>query len=67
MDREIDAWTTVDLSASYDFAENSFVQLSIENAFDEEPPLALATGANVDFFNHDSMGRFIALRLHVAY
>lgn len=67
VDREIDAWTTVDLSASYDFAENSFIQLSVENVFDEDPPLALATGSNVDFFNHDSMGRFVALRLNTAF
>jgi outer membrane receptor protein involved in Fe transport len=67
VDREIDAWTTVDLSASYDFAEDSFIQLSVENVFDEEPPLALATGANVDFYNHDTMGRFVTLRINKAF
>ncbi|MEM8985227.1 MAG: TonB-dependent receptor [Pseudomonadota bacterium] len=59
----VDSWTTVDLSAIYDLGESSFVQLSVQNVFDEEPPLALGTGANVDFFNHDSLGRFVTLRL----
>ncbi|MEL6662291.1 MAG: TonB-dependent receptor [Pseudomonadota bacterium] len=59
---EIDSWTVFDLSVSYDIDDTTFVQLAVDNLFDEDPPLALGTGANVDFFNHNSLGRFVTLR-----
>lgn len=64
---EVDAWTVFDLSVSYDLSDRSFIQLSIDNLLDEEPPLALATGANVDFYNHDSLGRFVTVRYRHAF
>jgi outer membrane receptor protein involved in Fe transport len=64
---DVDSWLTFDASISYDYAENSFIQLSIDNLFDNDPPLALATGANVDHFNHDTMGRFVTLRVGHAF
>jgi outer membrane receptor protein involved in Fe transport len=64
---DVDSWITFDASVSYDYAENSFIQLSIDNIFDQDPPIALATGANVDHFNHDSLGRFITLRVGHAF
>ena len=64
---DVDDWTVFDFSVSYDYAENSFIQLSVDNLFDEEPPLALGTSANVDFYNHDSLGRFITLRINHAF
>lgn len=64
---DVDDWTVFDLSVSYDYGENSFVQLAVDNIFDEEPPLALGTSANVDFFNHDSLGRFVTLRVSQAF
>jgi iron complex outermembrane recepter protein len=64
---DVEAWTVFDASVSYDYGKNSFVRLSVDNILDEEPPLALATGANVDHFNHDSMGRFITLRVGHAF
>lgn len=64
---DVDSWLTFDASVSYDYAENSFIQLSIDNIFDNDPPLALATGANVDHFNHDSLGRFITVRVGHAF
>jgi outer membrane receptor protein involved in Fe transport len=64
---DVDDWLTFDASVSYDYGENSFIQLSIDNLFDEDPPLALGTGANVDHFNHSSLGRFITLRVGHAF
>ena len=34
----------------------------VKNLFDEEPPLVLGSGSNVDQINHNSMGRYITLR-----
>ncbi len=62
-DVKVDDWTVWDISASYDFSDDSYAQLTVRNLTDEEPPLVLGTGANVDHINHDSMGRFITLRL----
>ena len=64
---DVGAWTVFDASVSYDYGENSFIQLTVDNLFDEDPPLALGTGANVDQFNHDSLGRFITLRVGHAF
>lgn len=60
---DVDSWLVYDFDVSYDFAENSFIQLNVRNIFDEEPPLVLGTGANVDHINHDSLGRFVTLRI----
>ena len=30
--------------------------------FDEEPPEVLGLSSNVDYINHDSMGRYVTLR-----
>ncbi|MGB3627085.1 MAG: TonB-dependent receptor [Henriciella sp.] len=64
---DVDEWTVFDFSVSYDYAEHSFIQLSVDNLFDEAPPLALGTSANVDFYNHDSLGRFVTLRINHAF
>ena len=64
---DVEAWTVFNASVSYDFLENSFVQLTVDNVFDEDPPLALGTGANVDHFNHNSLGRFVTLRFGHAF
>ncbi|MEM8617753.1 MAG: TonB-dependent receptor, partial [Pseudomonadota bacterium] len=64
---DVDSWLTFNASVSYDYGENSFVQLTIDNLFDEDPPLALGTSANVDHFNHNSLGRFITLRVGHAF
>ncbi len=60
---EVDAWTIFDLSVSYDVSENTWLRVKVDNLFDEDPPRALATGDNVDFYNHNSLGRFITVRL----
>ncbi|AOS98384.1 Colicin I receptor precursor [Microbulbifer aggregans] len=64
---EVDSWTVFDLSLSRDFNNGSYASLRINNLLDEEPPLVLGTGANVDHFNHSSMGRFMTLRYSYAF
>jgi len=64
---DVEAWTVFDASLSYDFLENSFIRLTVDNLFDQDPPLALGTGANVDHFNHDSLGRFVTVRVGHAF
>ncbi|KUJ84429.1 TonB-dependent receptor [Microbulbifer flavimaris] len=64
---EVDAWTVFDLSLSRDFNNGSYASLRVNNLLDEEPPLVLGTGANVDHFNHSSMGRFVTLRYSYAF
>lgn len=60
---EVDDYLTFDLSVSYDFAEDSFIQLSVRNLLDEDPPRVLGSSANVDLFNHDLIGRYATLRV----
>ncbi|WP_346836771.1 TonB-dependent receptor [Microbulbifer sp. SAOS-129_SWC] len=66
-DVEVDAWTIFNLNISRDFADGSYASLRVNNLTDKAPPLVLGTGANVDHFNHDSMGRFVSLRYVYAF
>ena len=59
----VDNFITFDLSVSYDFGDDSFVQLSVRNLLDEDPPRVLGSGSNVDLFNHDLVGRYATLRV----
>ncbi|MBX7483816.1 TonB-dependent receptor plug domain-containing protein [Qipengyuania qiaonensis] len=65
LDREyfVDDYVTFDLSVSYDFAEDSFIQLAVRNVFDADPPRVLGASANVDLFNHDLIGRYATVRV----
>jgi len=60
--RKVPSWTTYNFSASYDFANKSYVQLNVNNILDEEPNFVYGSGANVDYSNSDIMGRFINVR-----
>lgn len=60
---QVDDYVTFDLSVSYDFAPDSFIQLSVRNIFDEDPPRVLGASANVDLFNHDLIGRYATIRV----
>lgn len=60
-DVEVDKWLVFDLSVNRDFSNGSWLSLRVNNLLDEEPPLVLGTSANVDHFNHNSMGRFYTL------
>ncbi len=59
----VDEFITFDLSASYDFLPNSFVQLTVRNLFDAQSPRVLGSGSNVDLFNHDLIGRYATVRV----
>lgn len=60
-DREVPSWIEWRLSVGYELSKNSYLRLGIQNLFDNEAPLAYGTSANVDHFNHDTMGRFYRL------
>jgi outer membrane receptor protein involved in Fe transport len=62
-DVEVDSWLTFDASLRYDFSDKTFGSLTVRNLTDEEPPLVLGTSANVDHINHDTLGRFITVRV----
>lgn len=59
----VDASFTLDGSISYDFSEDSYIQLNVRNLLDETPPRVLGSSANVDLYNHDLIGRFATVRL----
>ena len=60
--RDVGSWTTLNLNLSYDFENQSYVQLNIRNLLDEEPNRVFGSAANVDYANTDIMGRFFTLR-----
>ncbi|TQV75488.1 TonB-dependent receptor [Aliikangiella marina] len=59
--RKIPAWLEWRLSVGYEINQDAHLRLSIDNLLDEDAPLAYGTSANVDHFNHDTMGRFFRL------
>ncbi|MEO1038744.1 MAG: TonB-dependent receptor [Pseudomonadota bacterium] len=64
---DVDSWFVTDLNLSYDFAENTFVQLNVRNVFDEDPPRVLGSGSNVDLINHNALGRYVTVRLRYGF
>jgi iron complex outermembrane recepter protein len=67
----VDSYLTVDTTFSYDFAGGAFTDglraaLSIQNVFDEEPPLVLNGGSSsiqFDPTNASALGRLISLQM----
>ncbi|RUO39417.1 TonB-dependent receptor [Pseudidiomarina aestuarii] len=59
--RQVPSWTKVNAHVGYDVSRDLTLRLSIENLFDREAPTAFGTSANVDHYNHDTMGRFYRL------
>ncbi|KZX53401.1 TonB-dependent receptor [Halioglobus sp. HI00S01] len=59
---DVDSWTVFDLNLYYDVNEHNYLQLTVRNMFDEEPPEVLGLSSNVDYINHDSLGRYVTLR-----
>lgn len=57
----VDSWLVFDFFVDYDLFENGRISLNVRNLLDEDPPLVLGLGANVDQINHNSMGRFVTL------
>ena len=64
---DVDAWTVFDLNVSRNFDNGSWLSLRVDNLLDKEPPLVLGTSANVDHFNHNSMGRFFTVTYGYAF
>ncbi len=60
-DREVPSWIEWRLSLGYELTDASYLRFGIQNLFDNEAPTAYGTSANVDHFNHDTMGRFYRL------
>ena len=68
--RPIDAWTTVDLSLSFDgglqggMLGNTVFLLGVQNLFDEDPPFADTIGGlGYDSTNADGRGRFVTIQM----
>lgn len=64
--RTIDSWTVMDMQLSYTFnvLEGLRVSLGVDNAFDEEAPLAAsAFNDNIDGRSHELKGRYWYTRL----
>jgi outer membrane receptor protein involved in Fe transport len=59
--RRVGSWTTLNLTLGQDFGENHSLSLTVRNLADRDPPIALGSAANVDLFNHDTLGRFWTL------
>ena len=59
----VDDHVTFDLSVSYDFARDSYIQLAVRNIFDADPPRVLGSSSNVDLYNHDLIGRYATVRV----
>lgn len=58
-DPEIKPWTTVDLQAAYTGLPNTRLVLGVKNAFDREPPVAIAETLLYVFQQHSLRGRFV--------
>jgi outer membrane receptor for ferrienterochelin and colicin len=56
-ERQIPSWLEWNLSVGYNLNDDASIRLGINNLLDNEAPLAYGTSANVDHFNHDTLGR----------
>ena len=56
--RKIASSTIFDLNVGWTLSKEQYLAFNVRNLFDREPPPALGSTAGVDFFNHNSMGRF---------
>ena len=65
--REVESWLTIDTFVSYRFSDNIRASISINNATDKEPPFVYGGYRNVDFINHDSMGRYYNLGVEIDF
>lgn len=66
-EREVDAWLTFDVYMSYRFNDNLRARLTVNNVTDEEPPFVYGGYRQVDFINHDSMGRYYNLGIELDF
>lgn len=56
--RRVGSWTTLNLTVGQDIGEHHSVSLAVRNLADRDPPIALGSAANVDLYNHNTLGRF---------
>lgn len=61
-DTRVSSWTTINAAWGWNLDEVHRVSINIDNLFDRDPPLALASRAGVDTFNHTAMGRYVTFR-----
>lgn len=54
-ERDVDSWLTVRANLGYDF-ENMNINLTINNLFDKEPPVAYSSSRGFDSLNHNALG-----------
>ena len=66
-DRDVDSWVTFDGYVGYEVNENVRLRLSVRNLTDKEPPFVYGGYRNVDFINHDAMGRYYRLSATVTF
>lgn len=72
---DLDSWTTIDLSLSYNFGERSDrnLVLSMQNLFDEDPPFVIdRSGINQANLGYDPenatpLGRFVSLHINMVW
>ncbi len=56
--RRVSSWTTTNLNFDWDVTDRQTVGVTIRNLADRDPPVALGSAANVDLYNHNTLGRF---------
>jgi outer membrane receptor protein involved in Fe transport len=61
-DTRVASWTTLNASWGWDIDDVHRVSINVNNLTDRDPPLALASRAGVDTFNHSALGRYLTLR-----
>ncbi|MCC5880580.1 MAG: TonB-dependent receptor [Idiomarina sp.] len=66
-DRQVPSWTKVNATVGYDISDSWTVRFNVENLFDRRAPTAYGTSANVDHFNHDTMGRFYRVSMRYVF
>ncbi len=59
-EREVDAWVSLDLQASYNLPRDVRLTVGVQNVTDEAPPLVVGAFAdNYDRDTHSLLGRFV--------
>ena len=57
VDRRVPAWTKVNAQLGYDVNKHLTLSLNIDNLLDRDPPFIYGRYKDVDFINHDVLGR----------
>jgi outer membrane receptor protein involved in Fe transport len=61
-ERDVDSWTTVRLNMGYDFKDVN-INFTVNNLFDEKPPVAYGSSRGFDSINHNALGTNYRLSL----